>query len=240
QEPQQQGSADALSHYPQGTNINSFNGTWYITGATKNAWDVYQTLSQRFNIQIDCAQFDVNTTSNSTLDVLSSAFLNQTTLNLGINATVAGSLILQNPDSQTNVSNHELLWEAYTSQVFVNKGLWDKFTQKDQSNANNNNATTGATPLPGTKPVEATIYTQLIDTNAQPGTNTSTNFDAIFIWGSHAKTLGDDHNDIYGVLLTKNATISPDVFNRTAGLLPQRAVSNNAQLVQLNDTCTVR
>ncbi|KAL7313731.1 hypothetical protein PS15m_007436 [Mucor circinelloides] len=217
------------------------NGTWYLTGVTQNIWSMYELLSQKMNLDVNCLQLNVTSSSNTTLDVFASAFLSKNGTDLGVNATAAGAFILQSPDDKTNVSNHEFYWDAYASQIFVNKGQWENFTSNGQSNANASDS--GSAVIPGSKPVQASIYTQLIDSNAQPGSNDSTNYDTVFIWGSQMKTFDNFQkraDDLYGIILSKTSNVADDTFNKTVALLPQAVAANNVSVVKLNDTCTLR
>jgi hypothetical protein len=230
---------ETVSQYPNSTDIGVLNGTWYLTGVTSNVWEAYQTLSQRMNVQVDCLQVTFNSTSNSTLDAIGSAFLNQTTVGRGLNATAAAAFLLQPPTSDLNVSAHDLSWSAYVSQVFVNKDQWDNITNQGQSDQNATES--GSMAVPGTETMQATINTRLIDSNAQPGTNDSTSFDTFFIWGSHAQSTTDrsskrdDQDDIYGVVLSRNPSVSQDTFNKTLSLMPSAV--NNVSIVLLEDSC---
>ncbi|KAG2210648.1 hypothetical protein INT46_011548 [Mucor plumbeus] len=239
----QQQNNTAVQQYPQGFDAGVLNGTWYLTGVTQNIWSVYELLSQKMDLNVNCLQFNVSGTSNTTLDIFASTFLSKNSTDAGVNATAAGAFILQSPDSQTNVSNHEFLWDAYASQVFVNKAQWENFTSNGQSTTNASE--TGSTVIPGTKPIQASVYTQLIDSNAQPGSNDSTNYDTVFIWGSQAKTFNDSSakkraEDVYGIILSKTSNVEEDAFNKTVALLPPSIAANNVSLVKLNDTCTLQ
>lgn len=216
------------------------NGTWYLTGVTQNIWSVYELLSQKMNLDVNCLQLNVSASSNTTLDVFASAFLSKNGTDVGVNATAAGAFILQSPDDKTNVSNHEFFWDAYASQIFVNKAQWENFTSNGQSTANASDS--GSAVIPGSKPAQASIYTQLIDSNAQPGSNDSTNYDTVFIWGSEMKTFDNYQkraDDLYGIILSKTSNVADDTFNKTIALLPQAVAANNVSVVKLNDTCTL-
>lgn len=211
-----------------------------MTGLTQNAWSTYQTITQAMGFDIDCLQFNVTSSSNTTLDLVASAFLNKTSADVGVNATAAGTVILQSPDSSTNTSDHQYAWEGYGSQVFVNKAQWENFTSNGQSNANASES--GSTTITGTKPFQLSLYSKLIDSNAQPGSNDSTNFDTIFLWGSQIHFFDNNQykkraDDIYGVLLSKTSSIDENTFNKTVALLPQAIAANNISVVKLNDTC---
>lgn len=191
---------------------------------------------------INCLQFNLTSSSNSTLDVVASAFLNKTSADVGVNATAAGALILKAPDSSTNTSDHQYDWDAYGSQVFVNKGQWENFTSNGQNTESSQDNT--STTITGTKPFQLTLYSKLIDSGAQPGSNDSTNFDTIFLWGSQIQFIDNNQNqnqkradEVYGVLLSKTSSIEDDKFNNTVALLPQALAANNVSLVKMNDTC---
>lgn len=219
--------------------LNILSMLGYLTGVTQNIWSMYELLSQKMNLEVNCLQLNVTSSSNTTLDVFASAFLSKDGTDLGVNATAAGAFLLQSPDDKTNVSNHEFYWDAYASQIFVNKAQWENFTSNGQSNANTSDS--GSAVIPGSKPVQASIYTQLIDSNAQPGSNDSTNYDTVFIWGSQMKTFDNFQkraDDLYGIILSKNSNIADDTFNKTVALLPQAVAANNVSVVKLNDTCT--
>ncbi|CEP08481.1 hypothetical protein [Parasitella parasitica] len=239
---QDQNQNQTSQQYPEGFDAGVLNGTWYLTGATQNVWNAYELLSQKMNLNINCLQFNVTGTSNTTLDVFASTFLSKNGTNIGVNATVAGAFILQSPDSQTNVSNHEFYWDAFASQVYVNKAQWENFTSNGQSTSSNSSES-GSTVIPGTRPMEASIYTQLIDSNAQPGSNESTNYDTVFIWGSQFKTLDTSAqkraDDIYGIILSKTSNVADDTFNKTINLLPPAIAASNTSVVKLNDTCSL-
>ncbi|KAI8640834.1 hypothetical protein BD408DRAFT_419118 [Parasitella parasitica] len=237
-----QGQNQTAQQYPEGFDAGVLNGTWYLTGVTQNIWNAYELLSQKMNLNVNCLQFNVSGTSNITLDVFASTFLSKNGIDTGVNATAAGAFILQSPDSQTNVSNHEFYWDAYASQIFVNKAQWENFTSNGRSTANSSES--GSAVIPGTKPMEASIYTQLIDSNAQPGSNDSTNYDTVFIWGSQFKTLDSSvqkrADDIYGVILSKTSNVADDTFNKTIALLPPAVAASNTSVVRLNDTCNLQ
>lgn len=218
---------------------NFFSG--FVTGLTQNAYDGYQTVVQTLGFDIDCLQFNVTASSNTTIDILASAFLNKTSSGMGVNATAAGVLELQSPDSSTNTSDHEFTWDGYGSQVFVNKAQWENVTSDGQSSSNASDS--GSTTITGSKPFELTLYSKLIDSNSQPGSNDSTSFDTIFLWGSQINFYQDNQykkraDEVYGVLLSKTSSVDDDKFNNTIALLPQSLASNNVSLVKLNDTCS--
>lgn len=222
---------------------NFYHTIGYLTGVTQNIWTVYELLSQRMDLEVNCLQFNVSSSSNTTLDVFASTFLTKNSSNVGVNASAAGAFILQSPDSQTNVSNHEFYWDAYVSQIFVNRPQWENFTSNGQSTTDSSEG--GSTVIPGIQPAQASVYTQLIDSNAQPGSNDSTNYDTVFIWGSQAKTFNDSTvqkraEDVYGMILSKTSNVADDTFNRTITLLDPSITANNVSIVRLNDTCTLQ
>ncbi|KAI8050649.1 uncharacterized protein B0P05DRAFT_563029 [Gilbertella persicaria] len=240
--PRQDASQDqsqVLSQYPQGTDIGVVNGTWFVTGATQDVWNAFQFLNHTMNIDVGCVQVNATTTSNTTFDGLVSAFLTHTNSNIGINASVAGSFMLKAPDSNTNTSDHTYLWDAYGSQIFVNKVSWENFTSNGQSNSNASDA--GSAVIPGSQPFEATVYSKLIDSNAQPGSNDSTNFDTVFLWSNDMKFLSTNNqkraDKVYGIILSKTSSIGQDTFNKTVALLPNAIAANNISIVQIEDTC---
>ncbi|CEI89918.1 hypothetical protein RMCBS344292_04254 [Rhizopus microsporus] len=239
---QQGQQGDATAQYPNNTNVQSLNGTWFLTAVTSNVWDAYTSIAGKMNVNVDCLQLNLTGSSNSTLDLLGSAFLNRTSSGAGLNATAAAALLLQPPTNDLNVSAHDLAWSAYTSQVFVNKAQWDNFTSNGQSNQNASES--GSMAIPGSRPMQATIYTRLIDSNAQPGSTDSTNYDTIFVWGSHASAANDGGNTntkradtVYGAILSRSSSVSQDTFNKTLTLLPPSV--NNTSIVLLSDTCNV-
>ncbi|KAI9483509.1 MAG: hypothetical protein EXX96DRAFT_558424 [Benjaminiella poitrasii] len=235
---EQQNQTDNSTQYPQDLNIGELNGTWFLTGITDNAWKAYEMISQQLNLELGCFQINITGESNTTLDVLANAFLNNTNADVGVNASAAGVLLLQQPDQNTNVSAYELLWNAYASQIFVNENQWNNFTNNGQNTESNDNS--GSTIVPGSKPVQANIYTKLVDSTAEPGTN-STNFDTIVVWGSQFQTHDNYQKraeEIYGIILSRDSSIDETKFNRTIEYLPEEFTTNNVSVVQLNDTCS--
>jgi hypothetical protein len=191
------------------------------------------------DIEINCLQLNVSKSSNTSFDALASAFLTHKGTPLGVNASAAGAFLLDSPDSSVNVTDTEYLWKAYASQVFVNGAQWSNFTSNGTSQQNVTES--GSKPVPGTKPLEATVYSKLIDSNAKPGDN-STNYDTIFLWGSKLQffdpsSLSKRADEVYGAILSKSSSIGADVFNRTLALLPPQIAENNITVVLLNDTC---
>jgi hypothetical protein len=191
------------------------------------------------NIEVNCLQLNVSKSSNTSFDATVSAFLTHTGTPLGVNASAAGTFMLDSPDSSVNVTDSEYLWKAYASQAFVNGAQWSNFTSNGQSSQNSTES--GSKPIPGTKPLEATVYSKLIDSNAQPGDN-STNYDTIFLWGSKIQFFDPSSftkraDEVYGAILSKNPSVGVDVFNRTLALLPPAIAENNITVVLLNDTC---
>ncbi|CAO3703310.1 unnamed protein product [Rhizopus stolonifer] len=214
---------NTISQYPNSTDIGSLNGTWYLTGLTSNAWDAYQAISQTMNISADCSQISLNSTSHSTLDLLGSTFLNKT--DKGVNATLAGSFLLQPPTDNLNVTAHDLAWSAYFSQVFVNQVQWDNLTTESQENS------TQSVALPGSEAMQATIYSRSID--ASDSTDDS---DTLFLWGSHTQSLDKRaEDDIFGIILSRSSSVSEETFNKTLTMLP--AAVNNITIVLLKDSC---
>lgn len=231
-DPNQQQNATQLD-------IGSLNGTWYLTGVTQNVWDAYSMIQKTMNIDLTCLQFNVSQASNTSFDALISTFLTQNSSQVGVNASAASAFLLQEPDSSVNVTDNEYLWTAYGSQVFVNKGQWKNFTSNGESTEDP--AESGSTAIPGTKPIEATIYSKLIDSNSEPGSGTAENIDTIFIWGSELKVHDVTNNkradEVYGAILSKTPSVAEDVFNKTLALLPSQIVANNVTVLLLDDTC---
>lgn len=213
----------------------------YLTGITQSVWDLYSTIEKSMHVEIDCLQFNVSKSSNTSFDALASAFLMHNGSSIGVNVTAATAFLLQAPDSNTNISDSEYLWNAYASQVFVNGASWSNFTSNGTSN--NNATTSGSEPVPGTKPFAATVYSKLIDSNAQPGTNSSTKYDTVFLWTSMIQALDPSQinkrsaDQVYGVVLSKTSSVGQDTFNKTLALLPPAVAKNNISVVLLNDTC---
>ncbi|RCI06643.1 hypothetical protein CU098_010033 [Rhizopus stolonifer] len=215
---------NTISQYPNSTDIGSLNGTWYLTGLTSNAWDAYQAISQTMNISADCSQVSLNSTSHSTLDLLGSTFLNKT--DKGVNATLAGTFLLQPPADDLNVTAHDLAWSAYLSQVFVNQAQWDNLTTESQENS------TQSVALPDT--MQATIYSRSIDSDTSDSTDDDS--DTLFLWGSHTQSLDKRaENDIFGIILSRSSSVSEETFNKTLTMLP--AAVNNVTIVLLKDSC---
>jgi hypothetical protein len=213
-----------------------------LTGITQNAWNYYNTFSKAMNLEINCLQLNVTGTSNTSFDALASAFLGRQGQDVGVNASAAGVFSLRQPDSGINVTNKEFAWDAYGSQVFVNKDSWENFTSGGQKQEVNPNS--GSAVIPGTKPFQASLYSKLIDSKAAPGDN-ATNIDTVFFWGKQIKFFspdqyskrGEQTQNIYGVILSKTPNVEDDVFNKTLTLLPQQVIENNVSIVKLNDTC---
>lgn len=232
---------EIISQYPNATDIGGLNGTWYLTGATQSVWDMYAKVQQAMNIQINCLQMNVTKSSNTSFDAIGSAFLNRNGSQVGVNATAAGAFFLQQPDSTVNVTDAEYLWKAYASQIFVNGAQWSNFTSDGQSSQNATES--GSKPIPGSKPFEATIYSKLIDSNANPNdNNTSSNIDTVFLWGSKMQFFDPSEikkraDEVYGIILSKTSSVGEDVFNKTLALLPPQIAQNNISVVLLNDTC---
>ncbi|KAI8337774.1 hypothetical protein BD560DRAFT_359766 [Blakeslea trispora] len=236
------------SQYPEGTDAGLVNGTWYVTGVTQDLWGMYELLAQRMNIQLGCLQLDNAASSATSFDGLLSAFLTHTdNANNGVNASLAAAFMLEAPDSNTNTSDRTLLWDVYGSSVYVNKGQWRDFTtggnqQQQNGDQQDNNDDQGSTTIPGFKPFQATVYSKLIDSNAQPGTNDSTNFDTVFLWSSKMKFIDSNESqkrkdEVFGVILSRDTYLEGDKFNQTVALLPSAIAENNINMVQLNDTC---
>ncbi|KAG2231953.1 hypothetical protein BDF21DRAFT_400431 [Thamnidium elegans] len=219
--------------------IAALDGVWYLTGVTQNVWDAYGIVQKAMNIDINCPQFNVSQGGvENSFDVLISSFLTQNASDIGVNASAASVFTLQEGDSTANATDKEYLWTSYASQIFVNQGQWKNFT----SNGKNTEETpSGSVAIPGTKPVEANIYTKFIDSNAEPGSGNAENIDTIFIWGTEAKfhdaTKSKRADEVYGAILSKTSSIAEDVFNKTLALLPPQVVSNNVSLVLLDDSC---
>lgn len=192
-------------------------------------------------IDVNCLQMDVSQSSNTSFDAFGSTFLTHTGSDVGVNATAASAFFLQQPDSSVNLTDSEYLWTAYASQIFVNDAQWNNFTSNGQSK--DNSTESGSKAVPGSKPVEATIYSKLIDSNANPGSNTTANIDTIFLWGSKAKSVENSDSaqkraeEVYGVILSKSSSVAEDVFNKTLALLPSQIAANNVTLVLLADSC---
>ncbi|KAG1471933.1 hypothetical protein G6F56_001833 [Rhizopus delemar] len=217
---------NTISQYPNSTDIGSLNGTWYLTGLTSNAWDAYQAISQTMNISADCSQVSLNSTSHSTLDLLGSTFLNKT--DKGVNATLAGTFLLQPPADDLNVTAHDLAWSAYLSQVFVNQAQWDNLTTESQENS------TQSVALPDSEAMQATIYSRSIDSDTSDSTDDDS--DTLFLWGSHTQSLDKRaENDIFGIILSRSSSVSEETFNKTLTMLP--AAVNNVTIVLLKDSC---
>jgi hypothetical protein len=214
----------------------------YLTGITKNAWSYYDTFSKVLNFEVSCLQLNVTGASNTSFDALASVFLGRRGQNVGVNASAAGVFFLKQPDSNINVTNKEFAWDAYGSQVFVNKDSWENFTSGGQKKGLN--ATSGAAVIPGTKPFQVSLYSKLIDSNAVHGSN-ATNIDTVFLWGKQIKFFNPGQynkrsqpkENVYGVILSKTSKVADDVFNKTLTLLPQYVIANNVSIVKLNDTC---
>ncbi|OBZ90495.1 hypothetical protein A0J61_01452 [Choanephora cucurbitarum] len=249
--PRQDASQDQTqqiaSQYPEGTNAGLVNGTWYVTGVTDDLWDMYEKLAQTMNIQLGCLQLNNTATSATSFDGLLSAFLTHTNnANVGVNASLAGAFMLQAPDTNTNTSDRTLLWDVYGSSVYVNKDQWNQFTsegqQQQQQDGQQGDKDVGSTTIPGFQPFQATVYSKLIDSNAQPGTNDSTNFDTVFLWSSQMRFLNPNEyqkraGEVFGVILSRDTYLEGDKFNQTVALLPEAIAANNISIVQLNDTC---
>ncbi|KAG2194233.1 hypothetical protein INT47_005701 [Mucor saturninus] len=228
------------SQYPANIDLGSLNGTWYLTGVTQNVWDLYSIAQKTMNIDVNCLQMDVSQTSNTSFDAFGSTLLTHTGTDVGVNATAASAFFLQQPDSSVNLTDSEYLWTAYASQIFVNEAQWKNFTSNGQSQENSTES--GSKVVPGSKPVEATIYSKLIDSNAEPGSNTTENVDTIFLWGSKAKFIDDSESqkraeEVYGIILSKTSSVAEDVFNKTLALMPSQIAENNVTLVLLADSC---
>ncbi|KAI7908052.1 uncharacterized protein BX663DRAFT_492823 [Cokeromyces recurvatus] len=242
---QAQQTNQTASQYPANLDVGKLNGTWRLTGITNNAWEVYRKIAGSMNIDIGCIQINLMSKSNTSMDALASAFLNNTNANVGVNASAAGVLMLPpQPDPSVNASAYEFLWNAYASQVFVNTNQWKNFTSMGRGVGTDGN-NTGSSVIPGSKPVEAKIYTKLVDSNAQPGTNTSTNFDTIFVWGTDFKTHDiyqkrQAGKPVYGVILSRNPTVDGATFNKTMQFMPRQFTTNVSSIIQLNDTCSVQ
>lgn len=197
-----------------------------MTGLTSNAWDAYQAISQTMNISADCSQVSLNSTSHSTLDLLGSTFLNKT--DKGVNATLAGTFLLQPPADDLNVTAHDLAWSAYLSQVFVNQAQWDNLTTESQENS------TQSVALPDSEAMQATIYSRSIDSDTSDSTDDDS--DTLFLWGSHTQSLDKRaENDIFGIILSRSSSVSEETFNKTLTMLP--AAVNNVTIVLLKDSC---
>lgn len=196
------------------------------------------------NLEVNCLRLNVTGASNTSLDALASALLSRRGQNVRVNASAAGVLFLKQPDRNINVTNKEYVWDAYGSQVFVNRDSWENFTSGGQKTEINPN--TGSIPIPGTKPFRASLYSKLIDSNAAPGANT-TNIDTVFLWGKQIQFFRPDQYNkrasqkekIYAAILSKTSNITDSTFNRTLALLPQQVVVNNISMVRLNDTCSI-
>lgn len=211
-----------------------------MTGVTQNVWDLYSIAQKAMNIDVNCLQFNVSQSSNTSFDAFASTFLTHNGSNIGVNASAATAFFLGEPDSSVNLTDSEYLWTAYASQIFVNDAQWDNFTSNGQSQENATES--GSKIIPGSKPVEATIYSKLIDSNAEPGSNSTGTVDTIFLWGSKAKVVDASASqkraeDVYGVILSKSSSVAEDVFNKTLALLPPQIVANNVSLVLLADSC---
>jgi hypothetical protein len=212
----------------------------YLTGVTQSVWDLYASVQNSMNLEIDCLQLNVSKSSNTSFDALASAFLMHNGSTIGVNATAATEFLLQDPDSNTNTSDSEYLWNAYASQIFVNGASWSNFTSNGTST--DNATTSGSEPVPGTKPFASVVYSKLIDSNAQPGSNSSTKYDTVFLWTSMIQTFDPSQlnkrvSEVYGVVLSKTSSIGQDTFNKTLALLPLTVAQNNISVVMLNDTC---
>ncbi|KAI9277593.1 hypothetical protein BY458DRAFT_504546 [Sporodiniella umbellata] len=251
QNPTQQNST--LSLYPNSTDIGAFNGTWYLTGLTSSVWKLFEA-AQKMNVSAECTQVSFNASSNAALDLISSAFLNQTTTGRGVNGTSAGVFLLQAPSAKINVSAHDLAWTAYMSQVFVNEGQWQNLTTGNAGNSTQSYA------IPNSGPIQSEVFTRLIDSNAEVGKNDSKSFDTVFIWGNNAKMIKDttassasgspsstssaatpssstsSEDGKYAVIFSKNPSVSEETFNKTLALLPPGV--NNTTLLLLKDSCT--
>lgn len=210
----------------------------YLTGVTQSVWNVYEIIQNTMNINLNCPHFQVSQASNTSFDAIVSAFLTHTTSNtVGITASGAGAFMLQDSDATVNTTANENLWTAYGSQVFVNEASWKNFTSQGQSTEDPANA--GSVAIPGTQPFEATVYSKLIDSNAEPGSETLENLDTVFLWGTEATF----HNtrkragEVYGLVLSKTPNVGEDVFNKTLALLPPAIAQNNITVVLLQDSC---
>ncbi|KAG0747149.1 hypothetical protein G6F57_006615 [Rhizopus arrhizus] len=225
------------SQYPSSVDIGQLNGTWYLTGLTSNLWDLYQTYGGKLGISANCLQVDLTNSSSSELEAIGSGFFNRTSSGVGVNATAAGAFYLSGPTSDLDVSANDLAWSAYVSQVFVNKAQWQNFVSNGQGGNSDNTTDGGSEPIPGSKTMQATINTRLINSSGNSGDN-STNFDTLFVWGSHAQTVSKRADDVYGAILSRNPSVDQDTFSRTLGLLPSGVT--NTTLVLLDDSCNTQ
>lgn len=210
-----------------------------MTSVTQNVWDAYGIIQKTMNIDINCLQFNVSQSgTENSFDALVSTFLTQNSSDVGVNASAASVFMLQDGDTTANATAKEYLWTAYASQIFVNQNQWKNFTSGGK---NTEDTPSGSVAIPGTKPLEANVYTKFIDSNAEPGSDKAENIDTVFIWGTEAKfhdvAKSKRADEVYGAILSKSSSIAEDVFNKTLGLLPPQIAANNISLVLLDDTC---
>ncbi|GAA5803872.1 hypothetical protein HPULCUR_009357 [Helicostylum pulchrum] len=244
QEPTQDPNQDPNQQDPNQQNATTpdfaaLTGIWYLTGVTQNIWDAYGIVQKTMNIEINCPQFNISQGgAENSFDALVSTFLTQNTTDVGANASAASVFTLQDGDSTANATANEFLWTAFASQLFVNENQWKNFTSGGK---NTEAAPGGSVAIPGTRPLEANVYTKFIDSNAEPGSDKAENIDTVFIWATEAKfhdvPKTKRAEEIYGAILSKTPSIAEDVFNKTLALLPAQVVSNNASLVLLDDSC---
>jgi hypothetical protein len=203
---------------------------------TSNIFDFYSSATQSMNATINCVQFNFTSSSNTSFDIIGSGFLQKNGSEGGVNGTTAGAFFLQDPDDKVNVSDSELYWTAYFSQVFVNEDAWENFT--DPSANATINTTDGSHALPDSKPLQASIYSKYIDSSGNNG-----DADTLFLWSSSYQMLDSSAyskraDTVYGVLLSKSTHVDDDTFNKTSSMLPDEITQNNITLVNLNDTCS--
>jgi hypothetical protein len=150
-----------------------------------------------------------------------------------INGTIAGVMMLQAPDDK--VSDSELYWKAYFSEIYVNAGAWQNFTTGQQ-----NETEEGSQAVSGTGPIQASLYSKFIDST---GNNDTTNPDTLVVWGSEYHKLDNGmakRNDetVYAIMLSRTSHVDDETFNKTLGYLPSQLTANNTTFVNLNDTCS--
>ncbi|KAI8880746.1 hypothetical protein K501DRAFT_254410 [Backusella circina FSU 941] len=234
------------SQYPNMPDLGNSNGTWFLTAITTNAFDAYTKIAEKLNISANCINFNVSASSNTSFDLLGSGMLENNVTQAAVNGTIAGVFMLESPDDKVNVSDNEFYWKAYFSEIYVNTAAWQNFTTGQE-----NSTSEGSEAVPGTGPIQASVYSKFIDSS---GNNNTANADTLLVWGSEYQKLSNDNNSgddettltrraddnktIYAILLSRTSHVDDETFNKTLGYMPSQFTKNNVTLVNLNDTCS--
>ncbi|KAI8972517.1 hypothetical protein BDB01DRAFT_854565 [Pilobolus umbonatus] len=225
---------DILAMY-NNLDISKLDGSWNLHGVTDNVWDLYESFSKTLGVEAGCIKLDTLKSNDTSFDAMASAMLQHPTDTKQALAMGAGAFYLQDPTAEVALDQNEQKWTAFVSQVYVNRNEWSDFTGQPTEPQE------GSVPIPGSLPFTTTLYSKLIDSGAEVGSNQLNNIDAVFLWTDSINTIKQKRTNkkIYGFLFSRQPTLDENAYNNTINQLPPAIAENKISMVLIEDKCPV-